>query len=95
MIIPECTHPLSKHWNQPKNIDIQIDDTHALMSKKSFDGLPIYSCSIPTGVYAGKMWKAHDRLNDVWYLRWYENDPMNKNMCLIKSRIIIIVEDSP
>jgi len=85
---------LSKHWNQPKNIDIQIDDTHTLMSKESFDQLHEYSVSIPTGVYAGKMWKAHG-LHDEWYLRWYEIDPMDKNMCLVKSRIIIIVEDSP
>ena len=93
LMIPECIHPLVKAWDQPKTTDIETDDTHALMSKKSFDELSIYSCSVPTGVYAGKMWKGWNLIN--WYLRWYETDPMDKNICLVKSRIIIITENSP
>jgi len=89
-MIPECTHPLSKHWDQPKNTDIEVDDLYALMSQQSFEELKEYSCTIPTGVYAGKMWKAHNRLNGNWYLRWYEDTKIDDGMCLVKSKVILI-----
>ena len=92
MRIPECVHPLSKHWDQPKNTEIEVDDTHALMSEESFEGLKEYSISVPTGVYAGKMWRAQ-RYNE-WRLCWYEEiDLDNKEMCIVKSRIILIVRE--
>ena len=91
MEIPKCVHPLSKHWDQPKNTEIEIDDIYALMSEESFEELKEYSCSIPTGVYAGKMWKAFNPLKDEWYLRWYEDNQMNSEVCNIKTRIIIII----
>lgn len=92
MEIPECIHPLSKHWDQPKNTEIAIDDTHALMSKESFEQLSEYSMSVPTGVYAGKMWKACNLMNNEWYLRWYENQQPKNEMCVIKHRIILVIK---
>lgn len=94
MEIPECIHPLSKHWGQPKNTDIAIDDSHALMSEESFEQLYEYSTSIPTGVYAGKMWKwRRNRTQDKeWFLRWYEDDQTNIGMCLVKTRIILVIK---
>ena len=92
MAIPECVHPLSEHWDQPKNAEIEIDETHVLMSEESFEQLHEYSMSIPTGVYAGKMWKAHNRFNGEWYLRWYEDGPLGSGTCRIKSRIILMVD---
>jgi len=89
--IPECIHPLSKAWDQPKNTDIEIDDTHALMSEELFEQLYEYSMSIPTGVYTGKMWKAHG-LHGEWYLRWYEDGEPGSKTCYIKSRIIIVIK---
>ena len=86
-MIPECTHPLSKHWDQPKNTEIEVDDSHALMSKKSFDELLEYSMSVPTALYVGKMWKAN---SGCWYLRWVEPDVENSNQLLIQSRKILI-----
>lgn len=76
--IPDMVHPLSKGWfEQPKREDITIDDTSALMSEKSFKMLHEYSTSQPSGVYEGKMWKAHwyelidgKKVWD-WYLCWY------------------------
>lgn len=92
MEIPECIHPLCRAWDQPKNTEIEIDDTHALMTEESFKGLHEYSCSIPTGVYAGKMWKAYGP-KDMWYLRWYEDDQVNIGTCLIRSRIILVINE--
>ena len=91
MEIPECVHPLSRVWDQPKSKDIEIDNSHALMSEKQFNQLHEYSTSVPTGVYSGKMWKARIR-NGKWYLRWYEDDSVNREVCNIKSRIIIVIK---
>lgn len=86
-MIPECTHPLSKAWIQPNNTEIEIDDSHALMSKSSFDRLYKYSASLPTALYVGKMWKAR---RGCWYLRWVEPNPEDGNQLLIQSRKILI-----
>lgn len=56
--IPKITDPLGKHWNQPSADEILIDDTHAVMSADTFRQLAEYSCSVPSGVYPGKMWRA-------------------------------------
>ena len=56
--IPDMIDPLSKAWDQPKKENIQIMMGHAWMSKETFDKLHEYSCSNPTAIYAGKMWKA-------------------------------------
>ena len=50
------TDPMGRHWRQPPRERILIDDTHALMDLATFEQLSEYSCTIPTGVYPGKMW---------------------------------------
>lgn len=90
--IPQMTHPLSKGWSQPDTTKILITDVRAVMSKKIFDDLAEYTTSIPTGVYAGKMWKANT-VEGVWILRWYEYDSAVSNRCLIKQKIIYILPE--
>jgi hypothetical protein len=85
-MIPPITDPLGKYWDQPKG-EILVDDTHALMDRKSFGELGEYSTSTPSGVYEGKMWKTFSKR--VWYLRWYENS--GPNHCRIQTRRIILV----
>lgn len=87
-IIPEMTHPFGRYWEQPDKEDILIDGTYAAMSDKTFKKLKEYSCTNPTGVYEGKMWKA--MMYGEWYLRWYDisEDP---NCCSHKQRKIVIV----
>ena len=87
-IIPDMVHPLGKHWQQPNRDNILIDDTHALMSERCLGELHDYSTSIPTGVYEGKMWKAHKKLLDAWVLRWY--DHIEGKYMTIETREIII-----
>lgn len=91
-IIPDMIHPLGKYWQQPNKDNIVIDDRNALMGKDSLDELHEYSMSIPTGVYAGKMWKA--KVLNKWILRWFgsEND---KGLLPILSREILISEERP
>lgn len=79
--IPPMKHPLSRGWDQPDPASIVIDNTHALMTMKTFLALKEYSGTFPTGVYEGKMWRRHDGLFDrefrraggkpTWYLCWY------------------------
>ncbi len=79
--IPPMLDPLGAYWLQPKREEIQIDLKHALMGRSAFAKLSEYSCSQPSGVYPGKMWKkqlAQERpVNEVmtpagsWVLCWY------------------------
>lgn len=88
--IPPITDPLGKHWDQPPVADIALDDSCAMMSTGTFDELVEYSCSIPTGKYPGKMWKASMR--GKWFLRWYEADPNDATMLLIPWVPIVVVD---
>lgn len=90
--IPLMTHPLSRHWDQPHRSEIVVDETHALMSQAAFEKLHDYSCSFPSGVYDGKMWKrgSHYVLNPpFWWLCWYGPGP-TPDQCSIHKRKIIV-----
>lgn len=87
--VPPMTHPYGQYWKQPSRFEIEIDDTHAMMSRASFDALLDYSASQPTGAYEGKMWKAHYK-RDGWCLRWF--GPSDKpDMVSVNGRKILIV----
>jgi len=65
---------MGKNWVQPNLEDIEIDDTHALMTKRVLDQLADYSCTNPSGVYPGKMWRRRKDYHDEskgWFLCWY------------------------
>lgn len=99
--IPPIVDSLGSGWPQPVTADIVLDDTHALMTRKTFDSLPEYSGTRPTGVYAGKMWKRHDGSFDrkflaqggkpEWLLCWYGNSEL-ADFCSNHSRKILLVE---
>ena len=77
--IPPITDPMGSGWDQPSRSDIDFINGRAVMTKATFDKLPEYSASLPSGVYEGKMWKRldgrHDptaRKEDIrWLLMWY------------------------
>ena len=70
-VIPEMTHPLSKHWEQPDVKNILISESSAIVTKQDLEALSEYSCSDPTGVYEGKTWKRRDRESGGWLLCWF------------------------
>lgn len=76
-VIPEITHPYGKYWEQPARENILIDDKNALMNQADFDLLADYSCSQPSGVYEGKMWKCRrpyvitKGITPRWFLLWF------------------------
>jgi hypothetical protein len=70
-----------------------LDQTHAVMEQAEFDALDEYSCSEPTGVVIGKMWKRGEpyvgqRTN--WFLGSYEANPADATTALVRYRRILI-----
>ena len=96
--LPQMTHPLSRHWNQPPADQMAVYDDIAIMDQSALGLLPEYSTSIPTGVYEGKMWKSRQGHGTPggpagpWYLCWYgpSEDP---DKCSINSRPIRLIRD--
>lgn len=88
--VPPMTDPLGRHWRQPPRERIAIDDTHALMDRATLEALPEYSRTVPTGVYPGKMWRAHAG-DGCWLLRWWGlcDDPAK---CSCNEREILVAE---
>lgn len=99
--IPLMTDPMGNHWDQPDVVAIEVDDTHALMSRQTFEKLPEYSCTFPSGVYPGKMWRRHDGVHDPrckpsdrrWLLCWYGFSDMGEGYCSTNSREILISDE--
>lgn len=89
--IPPITDPMGRHWDQPNRDKItDITESHATMSRTAFLELAEYSCSIPSGVYLGKMWKS--RFADGWYLRWYDREDGDQ-MEIASRRINVTMTD--
>lgn len=85
-VIPPMNSSLGRHWLQPNVQNIEVDDTHALMSDSDLGELKDYSGSYPSGVYAGKMWKCKSK--DGWLLRWFSD--LNENACECNQRIVLL-----
>ena len=90
--IPEITEPMGRYWNQPPREAIEIDDTHALMSKSTLEQLADYSCSMPSLAYPGKMWRCRKDYYDEskgWWLRWF-GESADPEFCSNHHREILI-----
>lgn len=93
-MIPQMTDPLSKYWDQPRDIhEAPMDDDIVLLTPAQFSKLATYDTSTPSGVYPGKCWKAQEykqrKPTGVYYLRWY--GPESKGECPILHRRIEVV----
>jgi hypothetical protein len=99
-VIPAIDDPMGAHWRQPSSTAIAVDDTHALMTRETFNALCEYSTSTPTGVYPGKMWRrqlmrrgAHPldlRPTGQWFICWYGPDVDGK--CPIETRRVLLAD---
>lgn len=89
-VIPPMPPERVFSWEQPDRKDIEIDDTNAFMSLKSFKMLKNYTDSQPTGAYEGKMWRVWLRIGK-WYLRWFDNDD-DPRYVVVKEREIVITD---
>jgi hypothetical protein len=62
------------------------------MERSTFDALCEYSLSLPTGTYAGKMWKA--QFPAGWFLRWYSDCDV-PGQIQVNSRPILVIGEPP
>lgn len=94
--IPPMTNKLGRYWKQPPRELIEVDDTHALMDKSTWKKLERYDCSVPSGVYSGKMWST-ELPNGKRYLRWYGMETIDVRrdkpveVCEIISREVLLI----
>lgn len=95
-IIPRMINPLGRYWDQPSSDDMLFDDKHVIMSTEECSKLLEYSTSIPSGKYAGKMWKSFHRwkqerkMMTCWCLRWYEDADEPGLLNIMKREILIV-----
>lgn len=92
-MIPTMTDPMGRYWRQPSRDEILVDEHHAVMDASALDALAEYSCTVPTGVYVGKMWKRRKVYSDKckeWLLCWF--GPSDKpEHCSIEVRPILLL----
>lgn len=102
------THPIPPvavdrgGWGQPDREQIKVDEKTATMSVSTFNELAEYSCTMPTGVDPGKMWKRHDGAHDeefiagggtpTWYLCWYGLSEKGPEFCSNNYRKIVLTD---
>lgn len=70
-MIPEMTNPLGEYWEQPSARNMKFYSHEVAVDLRDFEQLAEYSATVPTGVYAGKMWKRRTSANQ-WFLCWYD-----------------------
>jgi hypothetical protein len=88
-MIPDMDDPMGRYWDQPSRDRILVDGRHAVMHADTMRELAKYDCTVPTGVYPGKMWRA--RRADGWLLCWYGAEQDGR--CAIERRPILLVEE--
>lgn len=84
--IPPITHRLGRYWEQPDRLEILVDDTHAVMSRRAYARLANYETSLPSGVYGGKMWRRGN------LLCWFVDLPLQPSACGVRQREILVLE---
>ena len=97
-----CTEALIEYTKTPARALVEIDATHALMSKATFMMLSDYSASQPSGVYPGKMWRRHNGIYDrvfiasggkpEWMLCWYDESERGPDWCTTKMRKVLLTD---
>ncbi len=93
--IPQLVDPMGRYYRQPHRNEIDFRKGGvAWMKLHTFNLLPEYSSTLPSGVYAGKMWKRHDGVHHLrskakpeWLLCWYA-DIEGTDRCSVEYRPI-------
>lgn len=85
------THPAGSE------VEMLVDDTHAVMSRAAFADLGEYSCTIPTGAYVGKRWRRDNNAfvrgaEPEWLLGEYVKDPDPKVVGIKWRRILLLID---
>ncbi len=90
--IPPITNPLGQYWEQPDQAQWLFDDTHVVIPACDLRKLESYDCTMPSGVYEGKMWqrREHKCVGGRHLLVWYGSHP-EPGTCGIYFREILAV----
>lgn len=89
--IPPMTDLKGAYWKQPERSEISVSSNFAKMKKSSWQKLPQYNSTRPTGVYDGKMW-ARELVDGTRFLCWFGPDEDPKQ-ARIHSRKVLLSED--
>ena len=90
MRIPPMINVLWRHWRQPEDMtDVEIDDTHALLTEYQLAGLPDYSRSQPSGLYNGKCWKSIS-WDGTEFLNFCHDEDFESNRITVSTRRVLI-----
>ncbi len=89
--VPPIVHPLGNGWDQPDPHKFLWDKDEVAMSRSDFNRLHTYSCTLPTGVYEGKMWKSV--IEGKYFLCFFMDDPNDNRYCIVGKREILIIEE--
>lgn len=93
--IPQITHPLGKYWHQPDRSEIMIDEECAVMTVRTLNDLWEYSCTNPSFVYPGKMWRCKKNYYDEskgWLLKWFGPYEKGEDWVSNHCREILLIE---
>jgi hypothetical protein len=79
----------------PAYVVAPMDATHIILTRRQFNRLPDYSCSLPTGVVPGKTWRRrvqYDNPESRWVIGRY--DATSPTHCRVVWRELLFVEDN-
>ena len=73
-----------------------LDDETAVVDRRTFEALPTYSATLPTGAFVGKLWKRREPertdLPATWWLGEYAAHPSDASKVLIVWRLLLVAE---
>lgn len=89
--IPEMTNPMGRHWAQPSMAQVskwKFDAKTVEIPEEHIKFLARYDSTLPSGVYAGKMWSRSEP--DRFLLVWYGMEVQDS--CTVEFREIKVVK---
>lgn len=84
---------IEAEWRQKRaGLLMLLDDDSAIMTRREFDDLDNYSCTIPSGTFVGKIWKRGEPYRDPsqWFLGEYTSHEDPDTIGIKWRRIYII-----
>jgi hypothetical protein len=84
---PDAIDPNARYaggWNQPHNSEVLVDSENAVMTQETWNALPRYDHSEPTGVWVGKMWRSGE-----WFC-WIGKSSIPNEVSLHSRRALLL-----
>ncbi len=88
--VPFIRNLYGKSWKQPDPRRFAFDDKSVLISTADWEALHRYDCSMPTGVYPGKMWRRTEPDGNK-FLGWYGYSSKGPDFCSNNWRAVLFL----